>query len=276
MKIYRYLYIPCLIFCIAAVCLVISYWGQYLHSQSFCYIVLDNKILVANPDGHTVRSLVKKYGIALNKNDLVSPAIDSPAPRGGRIEITHVLEKLETKESISPAKLKKKKKLVLNLRPVELQKAEQKITQTLIKTTFYNGKLFKRAPVSEHTVTKTFYLLNLIDKKGKIEKQYDLSKCRKIKMIATAYYPGDPLAWEDGTETLLGLKMQKGIVAVDPKVIPLRTRVFIPGYGYGYAGDTGSAIKGKRIDLGLDDGKDDLLWINRPVTVYILEKNKTW
>ena len=276
MKIYRYIYFFSLALLVAATFLIISFWGQYLYSQSFCIISFDNKLLVANPDGQTVRLLLKKSGITPNKNDLVTPPLDAPAPRGGRIEIARVSERMEKKETVFPVKLKSKKKLVLNLRPVELQKAEQKITRTLIKTTFYNGKMQRSEPVSEHTITRKFYVLNLIDKKGRIEKQYDLSKCKKMKMIATAYYPGDPLAWRDGKETLLGLKMQKGIVAVDPKVIPLRTRVFIPGYGYGYAGDTGSAIKGKRIDLGLDDGRDDLLWINKPVIVYILEKNQKW
>ena len=95
-------------------------------------------------------------------------------------------------------------------------------------------------------------------------------------MIATAYYPGDPLAWKDGTETRLGDKMQQGIVAVDPKVIPLRTRVYVPGYGYGYAGDTGNAIKGKRIDLGVDNAIEEKHWMHKKVTVYILEKSKTW
>jgi 3D (Asp-Asp-Asp) domain-containing protein len=70
--------------------------------------------------------------------------------------------------------------------------------------------------------------------------------------------------------------MQRGIVAVDPKVIPLRTRVFVSQYGYGYAGDTGSAIKNKRIDLGVNNAEEEKSWMHRPVTVYILEKNPTW
>ena len=47
-----------------------------------------------------------------------------------------------------------------------------------------------------------------------------------------------------------------GIVAVDPNVIPLGTKMFIPGYGYAVAADTGGAVKGYIIDLGYPDGVD--------------------
>ena len=70
--------------------------------------------------------------------------------------------------------------------------------------------------------------------------------------------------------------MQRGIVAVDPEVIPLRTRLYISGYGYGYAGDTGSAIKGNRIDLGVNNPEEEKPWRFREVVVYLLEKSNTW
>jgi 3D (Asp-Asp-Asp) domain-containing protein len=95
-------------------------------------------------------------------------------------------------------------------------------------------------------------------------------------MLATAYYPGDPLAWGDGTVTYLGERMQRGIVAVDPRVISLKTRVYVSGYGYGWAGDTGSAIKRKRIDLGVNNKREEQDYMHVPVTVYVLEKADCW
>jgi 3D (Asp-Asp-Asp) domain-containing protein len=58
---------------------------------------------------------------------------------------------------------------------------------------------------------------------------------------------------------------------VDPRVIPLGTRLFIPGYGLAVAGDTGGAIHGNRIDLGFNSLRDALLFGRRPVTVYRLK-----
>ncbi|PJF47384.1 MAG: hypothetical protein D6709_01105 [Chloroflexi bacterium] len=65
-----------------------------------------------------------------------------------------------------------------------------------------------------------------------------------------------------------GQRMRFGIVAVDPRVISLGSNVYVPGYGIGNACDTGSAIIGKRIDLGYDD--DNLKLWYRWVDVYLL------
>jgi 3D (Asp-Asp-Asp) domain-containing protein len=69
--------------------------------------------------------------------------------------------------------------------------------------------------------------------------------------------------------TATGTGVYKGIVAVDPRVIPLGTRMYIPGYGYGVAADTGGAIVGNIIDLGYGpaDVKD---WRSRTLDICIL------
>ena len=79
---------------------------------------------------------------------------------------------------------------------------------------------------------------------------------RKIRMYATSYSParsGTPKSAPWYGRTRIGLKLRKGIVAVDPKVIPLQSWVYVPGYGKAIAGDTGGGIKGKWIDMGFDD-----------------------
>jgi 3D (Asp-Asp-Asp) domain-containing protein len=58
---------------------------------------------------------------------------------------------------------------------------------------------------------------------------------------------------------------------VDPKVIPLGTRLFIPGYGYGIAADTGGVIDGNRIDLCYETRAEAMLWGRRTVTITILQ-----
>lgn len=54
--------------------------------------------------------------------------------------------------------------------------------------------------------------------------------------------------------TRTGTGVYKGIIAVDPKVIPLGTHMYVPGYGFGIAADTGGGIKGNKIDLGYAEG----------------------
>jgi 3D (Asp-Asp-Asp) domain-containing protein len=89
-----------------------------------------------------------------------------------------------------------------------------------------------------------------------------------IEMLATAYTADS--AGGDGM-TAIGRRAGHGIVAVDPRVIPLGTPLFIPGYGLAVAGDTGGAIVGHRIDLGFDSVRDAMLFGRRPVTVYRLK-----
>ena len=95
-----------------------------------------------------------------------------------------------------------------------------------------------------------------------------------MKMRATGYYVGEKYVPSD--TTFLGFKLRRGLVAVDPRVIPLRTRLYVKGYGYAYAADTGSAIKGNRIDLAVKDKKEELKFNRHNVPVYILDKAKSW
>jgi 3D (Asp-Asp-Asp) domain-containing protein len=67
--------------------------------------------------------------------------------------------------------------------------------------------------------------------------------------------------------TSTGLPVGFGIVAVDPAVIPLGTRISIPGYGEGVAADTGGAVQGMAIDLWFPTLAQALAWGRRTVTV---------
>jgi 3D (Asp-Asp-Asp) domain-containing protein len=80
-----------------------------------------------------------------------------------------------------------------------------------------------------------------------------------ITVTATGYsLPG---------HTSTGLPVGYGVVAVDPAVIPLGTRLTIPGYGEGVAADTGSAVTGYTIDLWFPTLADALAWGRRTVTI---------
>jgi cystine transport system substrate-binding protein len=82
---------------------------------------------------------------------------------------------------------------------------------------------------------------------------------RQLTVVATAY------SLHGGTAS--GLPTGPGVVAVDPTVIPLGTRMEIPGYGPGIAADTGSAIKGLRIDLWFPTLEQTYEWGRRTVTI---------
>ncbi len=91
-----------------------------------------------------------------------------------------------------------------------------------------------------------------------------------LNMVATAYW-ADP-SWSNG-RTATGVPARYGVAAVDPSVIPLGTRLYIPGYGYAVAADTGGAIVGDRIDLCFDTGQQALDYGRQTVSVYELASN---
>lgn len=94
------------------------------------------------------------------------------------------------------------------------------------------------------------------------------SAMEAMQMVATAYTAGS--AGGGGT-TAIGRRAGYGIVAVDPRIIPLGTKLYISGYGFAVAGDTGGAIVGHRIDLGFDSLRSAMLFGRRDVTVYRLK-----
>jgi peptidoglycan DL-endopeptidase CwlO len=70
--------------------------------------------------------------------------------------------------------------------------------------------------------------------------------------------------------TATGIPVAPGVIAVDPSVIPLGTRMFVPGYGEGVAADTGSAVKGNTIDLWFSSCAQAIAWGRRTVTITLL------
>ena len=75
--------------------------------------------------------------------------------------------------------------------------------------------------------------------------------------------------------TALGINLKKHpytkVISVDPRVIKLGTRVYVEGYGYAIAADTGSAIKGNKIDIFIPSQREALKWGRRTVKIKILK-----
>lgn len=86
---------------------------------------------------------------------------------------------------------------------------------------------------------------------------------RKITAHASAYVA-------TGNRTAIGIVPYEGIVAVDPRMIPMYTKMYIPGYGIAMAGDTGGDMVGHRVDLFFNDYYRAIQWGRRDIEIYIL------
>lgn len=96
-----------------------------------------------------------------------------------------------------------------------------------------------------------------------------------LDIVATAYGPGSQDNDQYGSKTYLGTQVREGIIAVDPNVIPLGSRVYIQypdGHGtYAVAEDTGGAIKGNRIDIAKSSHGEASEFGIQHVKVFVME-----
>lgn len=90
---------------------------------------------------------------------------------------------------------------------------------------------------------------------------------KKLHVWATSY---DHTCYGCSHWTATGKYLTNGIIAVDPRVIDMHTTVYVPGYGFGQAEDTGGAIKGNHIDLGFEDLRKGT-WSARWVDIYLID-----
>jgi 3D (Asp-Asp-Asp) domain-containing protein len=74
-----------------------------------------------------------------------------------------------------------------------------------------------------------------------------------------------------GNKTATGVEPREGLIAVDPKVIAMGSKVYVEGYGYAIAADTGGAIRGNRIDVFYPTLRQCIDWGRKSVHIYVLQ-----
>lgn len=158
-----------------------------------------------------------------------------------------------------------------NLGAGRIKKVKSGIDGSVVTTqvsTLIAGKVVK----TEQRVDKTAAVDAVfhMGKSGFSTDRGSLSRKSVMTMEASAY----TIAEGSGTgRTATGRKATYGVVAVDPKVIPLNTLVFVEGYGFAIAADTGGAIKGKKIDLCMTSRQKAIQFGRRDVVVHVFNES---
>lgn len=150
-----------------------------------------------------------------------------------------------------------------------LEEGENGKRTKIIKITYYEGAEYSRELVSteiEDPKDKIISRGTKIVWKNLDTGDGSISYWRKLRVWATHYDSKCPGCNET---TAIGLRAGKGVIAVDPSVIKLRSKVYIPGYGIAIAGDTGGSIRGNIIDLGFDDARTSG-WRAKFIDIYLL------
>ncbi|PEC46649.1 hypothetical protein COJ46_21325 [Bacillus sp. AFS077874] len=214
----------------------------------------------------TVADFLEKQNITLNEFDRVEPGAGEMIKQNDTVRVIRV-EKVndvveepvdfKEKEQKDSSMYKDESSVIsegvkgLVKRNFELIKENGKVvSKTLVDETILKEPVDRVVAVGTKSVPKSSALVKSSAPKSS-------SKVKEMYVEATAYSPYD--AGMSGV-TALGINVRKNpntkLIAVDPKVIPLGSKVWVEGYGVAIAGDTGGAIKGRRIDI-LMPTKDD-------------------
>ncbi|MCF6138522.1 3D domain-containing protein [Pseudalkalibacillus berkeleyi] len=122
---------------------------------------------------------------------------------------------------------------------------------------------------------------NVMAKEKTLADTIDKSQYKKVEVIATGYTAGVESTGKTKSHpaygiTKSGVKVKRDLystIAADPKVFPIGSVLWIPGYGFGVVADTGSAIKKKKIDLYYETVEDVYeKWGKKKLEVYIISK----
>lgn len=224
----------------------------------------------------TVGGILREAGVALGTKDQVRPKLSTKSKDGLRIRVIRIEGKVvvqtepigfKTVTKFDPQGTGEKKVTQ------EGQRGEKEVKYLI---TYKDGvKVASKvleARVTKQPVDEVVTLTRDCFSKGGPLASRAGSYTRSMRMVATAYDPGPRSCgkWASGY-TAIGMRAGYGVVAVDPRVIPFRTKLYVEGYGFCVAGDTGGAIKGNRIDLGFNTYEEAIRYGRRTVTVYILD-----
>jgi len=221
----------------------------------------------------TVGAILRISGIVVGPLDVVSPATNERLRDGMRIKVTRVSVSIETEKQ--PIPFDTVKTFSKSLRPGLVQvtrdgvNGEQEVRYSVHTE---DGNIVKRTPIGSRMVTRPVNKVVSIGSRGNYVSRGEFQTRRVLRMSASAYEPGPrSCGWSADGRTCCGLKAGYGVAAVDPRVIPLRSKLYIEGYGMAVAGDTGRAIKGNRIDLGFDTYREAMRFGRKSVIVHILD-----
>jgi uncharacterized protein YabE (DUF348 family) len=216
-----------------------------------------------------VADALADLGLVAAGLDRVEPPLDTTLYPNIDIRITRVTENIEVTEEIEPFEtvFVGDPNIPIDTQQT-LEPGAEGITRQRYRVTYEDGEPVARVLeddwIAQPPATRRIAYGQQITPQTAVVEGQSITYWRKIKMLATSY----TAASAGGNRTRTGDLLRPGIVAVDPALIPLRSQVFVPGYGIGDALDTGGGIRSRRIDLSYDEAtfKSVLRWVD----VYLL------
>ncbi|MCY8534453.1 ubiquitin-like domain-containing protein [Bacillus vallismortis] len=236
----------------------------------------------------TVADFLKQQKMNIKDEDKIKPALDAKLTKGkADITITRIEKVTDVVEEKIAFDVKKQE-------DASLEKGEEKVVQKgkegKLKKHFEvvkeNGKEVSRELVKEETAEQSKDKVIAVGTKQsspKVEKVSASGDSKtvvsrsnestgKVMTVSSTAYTASCSGCSGHTATGVNLKNNPNakVIAVDPNVIPLGSKVHVEGYGYAIAADTGSAIKGNKIDVFFPEKSSAYRWGNKTVKIKVL------
>jgi 3D (Asp-Asp-Asp) domain-containing protein len=222
-----------------------------------------------------LRDALAEAGYSLRDDDRVVPGLDAEVTNGMTARLVRVTGRSVVEKSTVARKTVFKPDESLSGTATRIAQGQDGVNFREYRIVIEDGVEKEKTLVrqwSEPEVRDTviYYPASTIRATGLAADSFSVTSTKR--MYATWYNAassGKPATDRGYGITASGVAVTRGIVAVDPAVIPLGTRLYIPGYGFAVAGDTGGGIIGDRIDLGFADGQP-IDWQTGWTEVYVL------
>ncbi|MHB1420689.1 MAG: 3D domain-containing protein, partial [Bacillota bacterium] len=214
----------------------------------------------------SVGRILEDLGIGISATDRTSLPMEMAVFPGAKVEVTRVTSRVFKQTKANPFKLVRQNddRLEKGIRRV-VQSGKEGKEEISIKVTYENGREVSQGVVSRKVIKQAldrviaFGTIHFASRGGQT---FDFE--RAVVVTATAYT-------YTGNNTATGVKPRVGIVAVDPNVISLGSKLYVEGYGFARAMDVGSGINGNHIDVFLESEKEARRWGKKNIKIYVLE-----
>ncbi|MGE5416977.1 MAG: 3D domain-containing protein [Acidobacteriota bacterium] len=228
-------------------------------------VVADGKVQEVLSIPVKVAQVLDAAGVIVGPSDKVSADLQSMTQNGQTIKVIRVLEKVVNEKTPIPYRMVSTSDSFLEKGLTRtVSKGKPGVALETIKITYHDGVEIRREVLKAEIVKKpvdkvvAMGVITSVSRGG-----LRLNFARAIQVSSTAYT-------YTGHRTACGLTPKVGLVAVDPRVIPLGSKLYIEGYGFAQAADRGSAIKGNKLDVFLETLGQCTKWGRRTVKVYVL------
>ncbi|CAH0347568.1 G5 and 3D domain-containing protein [Bacillus sp. CECT 9360] len=221
----------------------------------------------------TVADFLKKQDVKLNTLDRVEPGLGEKVETDNLVNVIRVEKVTDVvEEPVDFGVITKKDASLIKGRETVLNEGKTGLISRQYEIIKENGKEIKRSLISENLIKKQTDKVVAVGTKSFVAQVSRGEQGGREFYVSSTAYTASCNGCSGTTATGINLKKNPGakVIAVDPRVIPLGSKVYVEGYGYAIAGDTGGAIKGNKIDVFIPSKSDAYRWGVKRVKIRVL------